>query len=257
MYKNIYKSSIKNIGCIIEARMTSTRLPGKVLKKVMGKPLLYYLVKRIQKSKFLKKIIIATTLNKEDDQLVEFAKRHKIGFFRGSEYDVMGRVIGAAKKYNISTIVEITSDCPLIDYKLVDNFIANFEYNSVDYLHNAGVRSYPDGMDINIFKLKSLIKAYKLTNSKLDREHVTYFFRKNKKIFSQINLVSDENLYWPELGLTIDQEEDFQLIKKIIQFFGKKNIYFECKDIVSLLKKKKKWSEINKKVKRIGSLMTG
>ena len=83
------------------------------------------------------------------------------------------------------------------------------------------------------------------------------FLEKNKKIFSQINLVSDENLYWPELGLTIDQEEDFQLIKKIIQFFGKKNIYFECKDIVSLLKKKKKWSEINKKVKRIGSLMTG
>tara|TARA_Y100000591_G_C21771079_1_gene665594 strand:+ start:136 stop:909 length:774 start_codon:yes stop_codon:yes gene_type:complete len=257
MYKNIYKSSIKKTSCIIEARMTSSRLPGKVLKKVMGKPLLYYLVKRVKKSNFIDKIILATTKNNEDDVLEKFAKQYKLGIFRGSEYDVMGRVIGAAKKYKVENIVEITSDCPLIDSKLIDMFILNFFTNDVQYLHNAGLRSYPDGMDINIFKLNALEKAYKLTKSKIDREHVTFFFRRNKKIFSQINIVSDENLYWPELGLTIDQKEDYVLIKKIIEFFGKKNIYFECKDIISLLKKKKKWSKINKKVKRIGSLMTG
>ena len=257
MYKNIYKSSIKKTSCIIEARMTSSRLPGKVLKKVMGKPLLYYLVKRVKKSNFIDKIILATTKNNEDDVLEKFAKQYKLGIFRGSEYDVMGRVIGAAKKYKVENIVEITSDCPLIDSKLIDMFILNFFTNDVQYLHNAGLRSYPDGMDINIFKLNALEKAYKLTKSKIDREHVTFFFRRNKKIFSQINIVSDENLYWPELGLTIDQKEDYVLIKKIIEFFGKKNIYFECKDIISLLKKKKKWLKINKKVKRIGSLMTG
>mgnify|MGYP001319367422 CR=1 FL=1 len=257
MYKNIYKSSIKNTSCIIEARMTSSRLPGKVLKKVMGKPLLYYLVKRVKKSNLINKIIIATTKNNEDNVLEKFARQYKLGIFRGSEHDVMGRVIGAAKKYKVKNVVEITSDCPLIDSKLIDMFILNFFTNNVQYLHNAGLRSYPDGMDINIFKLNALEKAYKLTNSKIDREHVTYFFRRNKKIFSQINIVSDENLYWPELGLTIDQKEDYVLIKKIIEFFGKKNIYFECKDIISLLKKKKEWSKINKKVKRIGSLMTG
>tara|TARA_Y100000590_G_C15725769_1_gene1015219 strand:- start:1793 stop:2506 length:714 start_codon:yes stop_codon:yes gene_type:complete len=237
--------------------MTSSRLPGKVLKKVMGKPLLYYLVKRVKKSNLINKIIIATTKNNEDNVLEKFARQYKLGIFRGSEHDVMGRVIGAAKKYKVKNVVEITSDCPLIDSKLIDMFILNFFTNNVQYLHNAGLRSYPDGMDINIFKLNALEKAYKLTNSKIDREHVTYFFRRNKKIFSQINIVSDENLYWPELGLTIDQKEDYVLIKKIIEFFGKKNIYFECKDIISLLKKKKEWSKINKKVKRIGSLMTG
>ena len=178
MYKNIYKSSIRNTSCIIEARMTSTRLYGKVLKEVMGKPLLYYLVKRVKKSKFIDKIIIATTKNKEDDILEKFAIKNKLGIFRGDEYDVMGRVIGAAKKYKVRNIVEITSDCPLIDNKLIDMFIINFYKNNVQYLHNAGIRSYPDGMDINIFTLKALLKAYKRTNSKIDREHVTYFFRK-------------------------------------------------------------------------------
>ena len=257
MYKNIYKTKIKNTSCIIEARMTSSRLPGKVLMKVMGKPLLYYLIKRIQKSKFVNKVIIATTKNASDDILVSFAKKYNIGFYRGSEFDVMKRVIGAAKKYKVQNVVEITSDCPLIDSKIIDMFIINFFKNNVEYIHNAGVRSYPDGMDVNVFKLNSLIKAYNLTKSKKDREHVTYFFRKNKKIFKQINIISDENLYWPELGLTIDQKEDYVLIKKIYEYFGKKNIYFSCEDIINLLKKKKSWPKINSKVKRIGSLMTG
>ena len=257
MYKNIYKTKIKSTSCIIEARITSSRLPGKVLMKVMGKPLLYYLIKRIQKSKFINKIIIATTTNASDDILVNFAKKYNLGIYRGPEFDVMKRVIGAAKKYKVQNIVEITSDCPLIDSKIIDMFILNFFKNKVDYIHNAGVRSYPDGMDVNIFKLKSLVKAYNLTKSKKDREHVTFFFRKNKNLFKQINIISDENLYWPELGLTLDQSEDYILINKIYEFFGKKNIYFDCKDIVDLLKKRKSWVKINSKVKRIGSLMTG
>ena len=256
MYKNIYRSSIKNTSCIIEARMTSRRLPGKVLKTVMGRPLLYYLIQRVKKSRFIDKIIIATTKNSEDNEIVEFAKKYKIRVFRGSEYDVMGRVIGAAKKYKVENIVEITSDCPLVDSNLIDMFILNFKHNNVDYLHNAGVRSYPDGMDINIFNLKSIKKAYKLTKSKVDREHITFFFRKNKNKFKQINLISSVNLYWPQLGLTIDQKEDYILIKKILEHFGKKNIHFQCKDIIKLLKKNKSWSKINQKVKRIGSLMT-
>ena len=236
---------------IIEARMSSTRLPGKVLMTAANKPFLLHLVERIKKIKKIKKIIIATTTNHKDIEIVNFCKKNKISFFRGSEFDVMDRVISAAKKFKLDLITEITGDCPIIDHRIIDQCLEIFLYNRVDYVTNCHVRSYPDGMDVQVYKLKTLIKSSKMTKNRLDREHVTLHIRKNPSIFKTINLLPSNDLYWPELGLTLDEYKDFKLLKKIIEYFyNKKNYSFSCEDVVSFLKKNKNVRNINKIVKR-------
>ncbi len=239
------------IGAIIEARMSSSRLPGKVLMKALNKPFLLHLVERIKKIKKINKIIIATTNNKKDIEIVKFCKKNRINFFRGSEDNVMQRVIFAAKKYKLDLITEITGDCPIIDHRIIDQCLEIYLNNKVDYVTNCHVRSYPDGMDVQVYKLKTLIKSSKMTKNKQDREHVTLHIRKNPNIFKTINLMPNKNLYWPELGLTLDEYKDYLLIKKIIEYFNrKKNKFFSCEDIINFLKRNKNIRNINKTVKR-------
>jgi spore coat polysaccharide biosynthesis protein SpsF len=239
------------IVAIIEARMTSTRLPGKVLLPAANKPMLLHLVNRIKKVKKVKKIIVATTTNKKDLAITRFCKKHKINFFRGSENDVMERVISAAKKYKAEVIVEITGDCPIIDHKIIDQCLEIYLANKAEYVTNCHVRGYPDGMDVQVYKLKTLIKSRKMTNNKLDREHVTLHIRKNPKIFKSINLMPPKKLYWPDLGLTLDEFKDYILLKKIIEHFHKKKRnFFSCEDVIDYLSKNKKTRNINKTIKR-------
>ena len=189
----------------IEARMSSSRLPGKVLMEAAGTPMLYHLLKRLSKAQFIDDFIIATTDNPKDDQIINFANSHNFKFFRGSEDDVMSRVIGAAEFMNAELVVEITGDCPLIDPSIVDQVISTFLNNDVEYVSNVDVRSFPDGMDVQVFSLKTLKKSASLTKDEKDREHVTLHIRKNPEIFSRINFVSPPELFWPELGLTLDE----------------------------------------------------
>ena len=210
------------IGAIIEARMSSSRLPGKVLMTAANKPFLLHLVERLKRVKKIDKIIIATTNNKKDEEIVKFCKKNNISFFRGSEDNVMQRVILAAKKYKLDLITEVTGDCPIIDYRIIDQCLEIFLSNKVDYVTNCHIRSYPDGMDVQVYKLKTLIKSSKMTKNKLDQEHVTLHIRKNPSIFKTINLMPNREIYWPELGLTLDEHKDYLLLKKIIEHFYKK-----------------------------------
>ena len=236
---------------IIEARMTSKRLPGKILYEAGGKSFLWHLTKRLKRVKEINKIILATTINKNDDILVKFAKKNKILYFRGLELNVKKRVLDAAKKYKIENIVGITSDCPIIDINLISQAINTFKHNKVEFVSNCDHRSFPDGMDVAVYKRKSLEKSYRLTSSNYYREHVTLFIKHNKKLFKQINIVAPENVYWPSLGLTLDEYNDYILLKKIIEYFKKKNnFYFNCDEVIKLLKKKKQWLKINSNVKR-------
>lgn len=241
----------KKIAAIIEARMNSSRLFGKVLMKVNGRALLLHLINRIKHVKKIDKIIVATTINKKDDLIAQFCKKNKIDFFRGSENDVMDRVRRAASYYNVDIIVGITGDCPLLDNRLISMCLNTFLKSKVDYLSNANLRSYPDGMDVQVYSNKALRKSYRMTKNKVDKEHVTLHIRKNPKIFKIINIVSPQNLFFPKLALTLDYYEDFILIKKIIEYFEKKkNFYFSCEDIIELIKKNKKLLSINDNLKR-------
>ncbi|PKA27055.1 cytidylyltransferase domain-containing protein [Leptospira meyeri] len=236
----------------IEARMTSSRLPGKVLKEVLNKPMLFYLVQRLRMVPSIDEIVLATTINKTDDVLIDFAKNEGIAYFRGSEDDVMSRVVGAGESAKADVIVEITADCPIIDPAVVDQTIQLYLHNQCDYASNVVVRSYPIGMDTQVFSLDTLKRSFSMTEDKLDREHVTRHIRQNPDLFKQVHLVSSYLDYWPELAVTLDEVSDYELIKKIIEYFYEKNPYFSCADIVALIKEKESWLEINRDVKRKG-----
>ena len=233
----------------IEARMTSSRLPGKVLMNVLDKPILHYLVSRIKRVQLLDEIVLATTTNSTDDSLAEFANNENIKCYRGSEVDVMDRVVGAAESANADLIVEITGDCPIIDPSIIEQAIQTYINNNVDYVSNAHVRSYPDGMDVQVFSLNILKKSLNMTDDVLDREHVTLHIRNHPELFSHLNLVAPTKLWWPELGLTLDERPDFELLKKIIEYFSD-NIFFDCYEVIKLLRERPDLVSINQKVIR-------
>jgi spore coat polysaccharide biosynthesis protein SpsF len=237
----------------IEARMTSSRLPGKVLLSAAGKSMFEHLVYRLNKVPSLDKIVLATTTNIADDPLVSLAKNLGIDVFRGDEDDVMQRVIDACDFVNADIVVEITGDCPIIDPQIVEQSISLFKAHDVDYVSNALVRSYPDGMDTQVFRLDTLRRSAAMTSDRLDREHVTLHIRNNPKLFSHIHLISPPETYWPELGLTLDESSDYNLIKKIIEHFDSLNMpLFSCLDAVRFLRQFPKFVEINQGVIRKG-----
>jgi len=249
----IFKFFKMKIVAIIEARMSSSRLPGKVLLKANNITMLDHLIDRLNEVKKIDEIIIATTLKNCDDLIVDFSKRKEVKFFRGSEEDVMSRVIGAAKFCSADLIVEITGDCPIIDPNIIEQIINIYLANNVDYVSNATIRSYPDGMDTQVFSLDILEKSYKMTNDFLDREHVTLHIRNNPDIFSSINVIAPPEIYNPDLGLTLDEEEDYLFIKNIIENLYDKNKFFTCLDIINYLKRNKSLLLINNHIKRKGN----
>ncbi len=235
----------------VEARMTSSRLPGKVLMEVSGQPILFFLIERLKMVEEIDEIVLATTTNSEDDCLEDFALENKVKCFRGSEDDVMERVLNAGISFEADEIVEITGDCPLIDPEIVTQVINVFKANNAVYVNNNHFRSYPDGMDVQIFKLDALKQSFSMTQDKLDREHVTLHMRNNPDLFRPIHLVAPKTLYWPELGLTLDEQGDFFVLEQIIQFFNPK-IDFSLLDVLNYLRDNPKILEMNSYVIRKG-----
>ena len=232
--------------------MTSSRLPGKVLLPVLGRPMLQHLVGRLRAVTSLSDIVLATTTNSTDDVLETFAQTQGILVFRGSEVDVMSRVIGAAETAKADIVVEITGDCPIIDPDIVEQTIRMFLHHDVDYVSNAHIRSYPDGMDTQVFRLETLKRSATMTNDPLDHEHVTLHIRNHPEIFRKVNLVAPPSLWWPELGLTLDEEADYVFLSKIIEALAPVNPLFGCHEVLALLRQHPEWVEINQAVVRKG-----
>jgi len=245
----MYKKNNKKIVATIEARMTATRLPGKVLLPLAGKPALERLIQRLKRSKYLDEIVIATTVNKDDEPIVGLANRLGIKYFRGSEDDVLKRVLEAAKSVKADIIVEITGDCPLMDPRLVDQGIEEFFSGDYDYAANIIKRSFPDGFDVQIFPVEILEQVNKLTNDPIDRVHVTYYIYNHPKEFKLHNWEADERCFWPDLRVTLDERADYELINKIFKNFLPKKVYFSVYDVVKFLKNKPELLNINKDVK--------
>lgn len=237
----------------IEARMTSTRLPGKVLLPAGGKPMLTHLVDRLKAVPSLQEIVIATTVNTADQPLVDLAASAGIACFRGSENDVMARVIGAAESVQADVVVEITGDCPIIDPQIVEQIIRIFVANKADYVSNAHVRSYPDGMDVQVFSLDTLRRSAAMTQSKLDREHVTLHIRQHPELFSHLHVLAPPEIHWPELGLTLDEPKDYELITQVIEALQTEKPLFSCLDAVRLMRSKSELLNINQAVIRKGN----
>ena len=238
---------------IITARMSSKRLPGKVMMKIKKIPIIKLIILRLKLSKLVKNIIVSTSTDKTDDILVKYLKKNKIKYYRGSKNNVTKRVLDTAKLYKAKNIILITGDCPLVDPDLVDQCISIFKNNKAEFVTNANIRSYPDGLDVQVFKYSALFKLYKKIIDQKEYEHVTLALRKKLNKNKIINVVSGQDLYFPKLGLTLDEIKDFKLIRKIYSYFWTKNKYdFRIQEVIDFLSKNKKLLRINSSVKRKG-----
>ena len=230
-----------NIHCIIQARISSSRLPAKIMLNVCGKPLLLHLVERIKKSKIIKKVIVATSKETEDELIYDLCKKNKIDVFRGNLKNLLDRYYLCGKKFKSDLIVRVTSDCPLMDVNLIDKMLINYLKNPVDYLSNIHPPTYPDGFDVEIFPLEILNKIRKLVKKDYEKEHVTPYIWDNPKLFKLMNFTEFENdALYREYRLTLDYVKDFYVISKIYNKLYFKNKFFSLQDIINYIKKDKK-----------------
>lgn len=235
---------------IIEARMTSSRLPGKVMRPILEKPMLQLLIERLEHAKTLDKIIIATTTNKEDTSIEELSKTLNVGCYRGSEDDVLDRVLQAAVTSGTDIIVEITGDCPLIDPGVIDTLVTIYHSGTYDYVSNVLKRTFPNGLDTQVFSTKTLQKVAQLTDDPVDHEHVSLYIYEHPAIFSLYNHESDiAEKYW-DLRLTVDTQEDFLLISTIFNRLYPSNPDFRLSDIITLIEKEPELLQINQNIQQ-------
>lgn len=225
------------IVAIIQARMGSTRLPGKVLKLVNRKPLLAYQLERLKSSKFIDEIVISTTTKKSDDEIEAFCIKNSVSYYRGSETDVLERYYETAVKFQADIIIRITSDCPLIDSQVVDKVIKYYIDNqNLDYVANTIHRTYPRGLDTEVFSFKALKHVHSKAFLERDREHVTaYFYSSNGKF--KIGSVQNDKDY-SKYRWTVDTAEDFELIKLIIETLYNRIPNFGMIDVINLMEQK-------------------
>jgi glutamate-1-semialdehyde 2,1-aminomutase len=242
-----------NIVAIVQARVGSTRLPGKVLKPILGIPMIELLINRLKKSKLLDEIIVATSNEASNIPLVDIARRLGLGIYSGSEIDVLDRYYKAAKEFDADVVVRITGDCPLIDPEIVDLVISKFLASHPDYASNTLEPTFPDGLDVEVFSFNALAHAWTEASHSYDREHVTPYI-KNSNSFLRLNINSDED--FSGFRWTVDEREDFFLVEKIYEYFSP-NIYFGWNDVLELQKIKPELFSINTRFKRNeGSLMS-
>ncbi|MBN1057660.1 acylneuraminate cytidylyltransferase [Clostridium botulinum] len=236
--------------CIIQARMGSSRLPGKVLKSICDKTILEHDINRVKLSSNIHEIVVATTTNCEDDRIVEEAKRLGVNYFRGSEKDVLSRYYFAAKKSNADIVIRITSDCPCLDYKILSNMINMYldKSSNVDYMNNTIERTYPRGYDIEIFSFAALEKAFINAKEDYEREHVTpYLYDLNNK-FRILSYKNSKD--YSKYRVTLDTEEDFKVIKAIYQELYTSNEYFLLEDVIKYLERNPQIVKINESIEQ-------
>jgi len=197
---------------IVQARMSSTRLPGKVLKEILGVPMLLIMMDRVLESKQLTHVVIATSKDKTDDPIERFCRLYKFPFYRGSLYDVLDRFYQVAQIYEPDHIVRMTADCPLIDPTIIDKTVEYHIRGNYDFTQIVG---FPDGLDVEVMTNHSLTKAWKEGCSSYEREHVTPYFKFNPSLFRIGNYRNNKDL--SRVKLSVDTPEDFEKVSKIIE----------------------------------------
>jgi spore coat polysaccharide biosynthesis protein SpsF len=234
-------------GIITQARMTSTRLPGKILMEANHKQLLKYHIERLGASNF--PVYIATTVNKTDDVIAKFAEQENIVLHRGSEDNVLERYYHCAKKNSLDIVVRVTSDCPLIDGKLIGKAVE--EYKQMNdpfiYLSNCVKRTYPRGFDFEIFSFALLEEAFNKANTSIELEHVTPYINQNKsgKVkFKHITNSTDNS----DIRITVDTGEDFLLVKTIIEQYGAGEK--DCQGIIDIFNAHPELKDINRHIEQ-------
>lgn len=236
------------IVAIVQARMGSTRLPGKVLKKVNNKPLLAYQIERMKKASLIDKLVIATTPY-GNEEIVNLCNELDIDYFIGSEIDVLARYYEAAIKFRADIVVRITSDCPLIDPWIINNVIQMYLDGEYDYVSNTQLRTFPRGMDTEVFSMKLLTEAFINASLDYEREHVTPYFYLNP-IKYNIGQFALQKADYSHLRLTVDTPEDLELISILIKDLYSINPDFDLDMILGKLTKEPELIKINEHIEQ-------
>ena len=239
---------MKKVVAIIQARMGSTRLPGKVMKEIVGKPMLWHVINRVKHTKELDDIVIATTNIKEDTQILELASKIGVKTYAGSENDVLDRYYQAAIISKADVIVRITADCPLADSNVIDKVVKYYLNNDFDYVSTSIKPTYPDGIDVEIFSFASLEKAWDEAKLSSEREHVTPYIWKNPNIFGIGNFSNDQDI--SHMRWSVDEQRDLEFVRDIYNKLYKESEMFYMEDILNLLKKHPELMDLNKGIIR-------
>ncbi len=237
-----------DIICIIQARMGSERLPGKVVKEIKGIPMITHILNRLKKLSKIDKLVVASSTNPENDKLVEIVENAGGVVFRGSEEDVLKRYIDAVNKFGGKYIIRVTGDCPLISVEVIDALIEEFLKAKLDYMRVDVPDSFSRGFDGEIFTREALIKAHKLAKEDRYREHVTLYMYEHPKDFSIGKMKAKKEWNRPNYRLCVDTKEDFTLVENIYNALYDKNNYFDIDDIIKYLDENPDLAKINQSV---------
>ena len=229
---------------IIQARMGSTRLPGKVLADIDGHPMLWRVVQRTKRASSLDQVVVATTVEPDDDLIVDFCRQRGVEFFRGSESDVLDRYFQAALQYKADAIVRITSDCPLVDPDIIDKVVSSFLSGHFDYASNSLVRTYPRGLDTEVLTFPALQLAHRNARSAYQRAHVTPYLYENPEQFSILSVTGEKD--YSHYRWTVDTKEDLELVRAV--YARLQGGEFSWADVVRLMEREPELAEINRSV---------
>jgi len=233
------------ITCIVQARMGSSRLPGKVLREVLGFPLILLNLKRLEKSREIDKLILATSDKASDNPLYEIVKGEGFEVFRGDEDNVLKRYRDCVLEHGGDIVVRVTGDCPLIDPDIVDNVISHYKMYDYDYVRLDVPDTFVRGFDAEVFSREALLKAFDLAEEYRYKEHVTAYMYHHPELFN-IGAVRGEGLFKKNYRLCVDTIEDFTLVKKIYEHF--RDIYVPARDVVKFLDNNPDIAAINSEV---------
>jgi len=214
------------VNAIVQARMGSTRLPGKVLLLLGGKPVLQHIIERLRRSAYIDDVVIACTTNEADDAIIDLCNQLDCKYYRGSEDDVLTRVLEAAKEYKTDIIVEVTADCPMVDPIMADSLIEGLCDGYYHYASNVISRTYPRGFDTQVFWTVALDCINKEIDNPIDRQHVSTYFYRNPQTEGRFKTLSMLHRYdASDIRLTLDTEDDYKLLDKIFDLYGEDNTF--------------------------------
>lgn len=226
--------------------MGSKRLPGKVLSLIEGRTMLERVVERARQAKRVERVVVATSEATEDDPVAVVCRDSSIDVFRGSEHDVLDRYLGAARRFDVDSIVRLTADCPLLDPVVVDAVIARFAAGDVDYAANINPPTFPDGLDTEVFSRSALEQAGREARLRSEREHVTLYIRNRPEIFRIANVRHAQDL--SAMRWTVDESDDLELVRAVYAEFG--NPDFGMEDVLRLLADQPKLAQSNARFER-------
>jgi spore coat polysaccharide biosynthesis protein SpsF len=237
-----------NVIAFIQARVSSSRLPGKVLMPILAKPMLQHQIERVQLSRMIDKLVVVTSTEPSDDQLIKLLKKINVEFYRGSIDNVLDRFYQAACYFQAKHIVRLTGDCPVIDAKVIDDAINFHLKGGFDYTSNTLEPTFPDGLDVEVLQFSTLENAWKNAKLQSELEHVTSYIYKHPELFSLGNFKCDKDL--SGFRWTVDEMDDFKKIFEIYQALYPQNQNFSLSDILNLFKKNPEIRLLNKDIRR-------